>query len=47
MSPSTPSPSATQGMLRARHAAWPLDDVRPDLEFDTLAGLADWLDARG
>ena len=29
------------------HAAWPLDDVRPDLEFDSLAGLADWLEARG
>ena len=24
--------------------AWPHADVRPDLEFDTLAGLADWLD---
>ena len=29
------------------HAAWPLDDVRSDLEFESLAGLADWLDARG
>ncbi len=28
------------------HAAWPLADVRPDLEFDSLAGLADWLDGR-
>lgn len=25
---------------------WPHDDVRPDLVFDTLTGLADWLDAR-
>ena len=24
---------------------WPRDDVRPDLEFTTLAALADWLDA--
>lgn len=24
--------------------AWPRDDVRPDLAFDSLAGLADWLD---
>ncbi|WP_342316793.1 HAD-IA family hydrolase [Lysobacter sp. FW306-1B-D06B] len=26
-------------------AHWPHADVRPDLEFTTLAGLADWLDA--
>jgi FMN hydrolase / 5-amino-6-(5-phospho-D-ribitylamino)uracil phosphatase len=25
--------------------AWPRDDVRPDLQFATLAALADWLDA--
>lgn len=25
--------------------AWPHDELRPDLEFDTLAALADWLDA--
>lgn len=25
--------------------AWPHADLRPDLEFDTLAALADWLDA--
>jgi len=25
--------------------AWPRDDVRPDLEFPSLAALADWLDA--
>ena len=25
--------------------AWPRADVRPDLAFDSLAGLADWLDA--
>ena len=24
---------------------WPRDDVRPDLVFDSLTGLADWLDA--
>ncbi|MFD0738860.1 HAD family hydrolase [Lysobacter koreensis] len=24
---------------------WPRDDLRPDLEFTTLAALADWLDA--
>jgi len=24
---------------------WPHDDIRPDLHFDTLAALADWLDA--
>lgn len=26
---------------------WPHADLQPDLQFDTLAGLADWLDARG
>lgn len=26
--------------------AWPLADLRPDLEFPTLAALADWLDPR-
>ena len=25
--------------------AWPRDDLRPDLQFSTLAALADWLDA--
>jgi len=25
--------------------AWPREDIRPDLVFDSLAGLADWLDA--
>lgn len=25
---------------------WPRDDVRPDLEFPSLAALADWLDAQ-
>jgi FMN hydrolase / 5-amino-6-(5-phospho-D-ribitylamino)uracil phosphatase len=25
--------------------AWPRDDLRPDLQFTTLAALADWLDA--
>jgi FMN hydrolase / 5-amino-6-(5-phospho-D-ribitylamino)uracil phosphatase len=25
--------------------AWPHRDLRPDLEFPTLAALADWLDA--
>ena len=29
------------------HRAWPLPGPRPDLEFDSLAGLADWLDAQG
>jgi len=24
---------------------WPRDDLAPDLEFTTLAALADWLDA--
>src|SRR3546814_18340792 len=24
---------------------WPHEDIRPDLHFDTLAALADWLDA--
>lgn len=28
---------------RAGHP-WPLDDIRPDLEFPTLSALADWLD---
>lgn len=28
-----------------RRRQWPHADVRPDLEFDTLAALADWLDA--
>jgi 2-haloalkanoic acid dehalogenase type II len=27
------------------HGEWPHDDPRPDLEFDTLTALADWLDA--
>lgn len=27
-----------------RRAAWPHADVEPDLHFDSLAGLADWLD---
>jgi FMN hydrolase / 5-amino-6-(5-phospho-D-ribitylamino)uracil phosphatase len=26
-------------------ATWPHDDLAPDLHFDTLAGLADWLEA--
>jgi len=33
---------------RAEHGArtpWPYPESRPDLEFSTLAGLADWLDA--
>ena len=30
----------------SRLTAWPHADVRPDLTFDSLAGLADWLDAR-
>ena len=25
--------------------AWTLQELRPDLEFDSLAALADWLDA--
>jgi putative hydrolase of the HAD superfamily len=25
--------------------AWPREDIRPDLAFESLAGLADWLDA--
>lgn len=25
---------------------WPYDDLQPDLVFDTLAGLADWLEAQ-
>ncbi len=28
------------------HARWPHADPVPDLEFDSLAGLADWLDAQ-
>lgn len=28
-----------------RRREWPHDGLRPDLEFDTLAALADWLDA--
>ena len=27
-------------------ADWPHDDIHPDLHFDTLTALADWLDAR-
>ena len=29
------------------HRTWPLPGPRPDLEFDSLTGLADWLDAQG
>lgn len=28
------------------HRRWPRSDLRPDLEFSTLAALADWLDAQ-
>lgn len=28
------------------HACWPHADLAPDLEFDSLAGLADWLEAQ-
>jgi putative hydrolase of the HAD superfamily len=30
--------------INRRDERWPRDDVHPDLEFDTLAALADWLD---
>ncbi len=30
---------------QGRHREWPHPDVRPDLQFNTLAALADWLDA--
>ena len=32
--------------INRKREAWPLGLPRPDLEFTTLAGLADWLDAR-
>jgi len=31
--------------LNREAQAWPHEDVRPDLHFDTLTALADWLDA--
>ena len=31
--------------LNREGLAWPHDGLRPDLEFDTLTALADWLDA--
>jgi len=31
--------------LNREHESWPHADVRPDLEFTSLAALADWLDA--
>lgn len=31
--------------LNREGADWPLDELRPDLEFSTLTALADWLDA--
>lgn len=31
--------------LNREGQAWTLQELRPDLEFDTLAALADWLDA--
>ena len=31
--------------LNREGQAWPRDDLRPDLVFDSLTGLADWLDA--
>ncbi|MFY2762910.1 HAD family hydrolase [Arenimonas sp. MALMAid1274] len=30
--------------INRKRERWPVDLPRPDLEFDTLAGLADWLD---
>ena len=30
--------------INRRDERWPRDDVQPDLEFDTLVALADWLD---
>jgi putative hydrolase of the HAD superfamily len=32
--------------LNRENLAWPHDDVRPDLQFASLAALADWLDAQ-
>ena len=32
--------------INRKRESWPLGLPRPDLEFATLAGLADWLDAR-
>jgi putative hydrolase of the HAD superfamily len=32
--------------LNRENLAWPRDDVRPDLQFASLAALADWLDAQ-
>lgn len=31
--------------LNRDRSPWPHDDMRPDLQFDSLAALADWLDA--
>jgi HAD superfamily hydrolase (TIGR01549 family) len=31
--------------LNREQHAWPHDDVQPDLQFDSLTALADWLDA--
>jgi putative hydrolase of the HAD superfamily len=33
------------GDARRTAREWPREDVRPDLEFPSLAALADWLDA--
>ena len=32
--------------LNRDNLAWPHEDVRPDLQFDSLTALADWLDAQ-
>ena len=32
--------------INRRGEAWPAELPPPDLHFDTLAGLADWLDSR-
>jgi len=31
--------------INRERLAWPREDIAPDLAFDSLAGLADWLDA--
>jgi len=34
-----------RGDVHDRAAGWPRDDLHPDLTFDSLAGLADWLES--
>ncbi len=39
------TPACALCWINRTEVIWPRADRAPDLEFDTLAGLADWLDA--